>query len=127
MKIPYPAYIIHAPMKNICLFLMLAGLLAAGCLKSNNALQTSGVSVISATYGSGTTYADVTDRVDELLGQPHAGFYVHPKALGSDPTPGWNKTLIVVYEFKRHRYVYSAGEGEKLNIPILLAEAQSNP
>ena len=75
--------------------------------------------IISATYGSGTHYADVTTRVNYWLRQPDAEFYARPEWLKADPTPGWNKALVIVYECKGQRHIFTTGEGGKVNMAEL--------
>jgi hypothetical protein len=55
------------------------------------------VKVISAVYGSGKYQVDVTERVRKYVEQDKKPFWVNPADLGADPTPGWGKTLTVVY------------------------------
>jgi hypothetical protein len=83
--------------------------------------------VISAVYGSGTHFADVTYRVDDLLHQPFVEFFARPEWLQADPTPGWNKALVIVYEFKGHRHVFTTGEGGKVNVDLLIEQAKKKP
>jgi hypothetical protein len=111
-------------MKLFCLLVITVSLLLVGCAKPANELQAAGVVIISATYGSGTNFVDVTGRVNELLGHPHANFFVHPQSLGDDPTPGWNKTLVIVYEFKRQRHILTTGEGDRVSVADLLHAAE---
>lgn len=79
--------------------------------------------MISAVYGSGTRFADVTYRVNELLSQPGVEFFARPEWLRADPTPGWNKALVIVYEAEGRRRVFSTGEGGAISLDRLL----SNP
>jgi hypothetical protein len=107
-------------------------LLFAGCATSTAAHRhppheadirpspASQVLIISATYGSGKKFADVTERVNDLLRQPNAHFWAKPKWLGADPTPGWNKALVIVYEVKGRRRTFTAGEGGTVSIARLL-------
>jgi hypothetical protein len=74
-------------------------------------LPTDHLWVISAVFGSGKKFADVTDRVDTLLHEPSAVFYARAPWLGVDPNPGWNKTLIIVYEFKGRRHIFTSSGG----------------
>lgn len=76
--------------------------------------------VIAAVYGSGTQYADVTYRVNELLHQPGVEFFARPEWLRADPTPGWNKALVIVYELNGVRRIFSTGEGGKVSAPQLM-------
>lgn len=82
--------------------------------------------VISAVYGSGTSYADVTYRVNDLIHQPAVEFFARPEWLQADPTPGWNKALIIVYEFKGQRRVFSCGEGGRVSAEILIQAVHVN-
>jgi hypothetical protein len=79
--------------------------------------------IISATYGSGTNYSDVTDRVNDLLRQPGVEFFARPEWLSADPTPGWNKALVIVYEAKGHRHTFTTGEGGRVTVSDLLKSA----
>jgi hypothetical protein len=97
-------------------FALVASLLA-GCSKSNS------VKIISAVYGSGGNFADVSDRVGEMVRQP-AGFQAQPSWLNTDPTPGWNKTLVIVYEVNGHRHIFTAHEGAWVNAKLLLEAAR---
>jgi len=76
--------------------------------------------IISAAYGSGTKFSDVTDRVDDLLRQPGAVFFARPEWLLADPTPGWNKALVIVYEAKGQRHTFATGEGGRVSVAVLL-------
>jgi hypothetical protein len=67
--------------------------------------------IISATYGSGTSFVDVTYRVNDLLRQPDVEFFARPEWLKADPTPGWNKALVISYEFDGKRHLFVTGEG----------------
>ena len=122
-------------MKTFRLLIIGAGLLASGCATAHNtwhqprpafiaASPAADVLIISATYGSGTNYADVTDRVNDLLRQPDVEFFARPEWLGADPTPGWNKALVIVYEFKRQRHTFATGEGGKVSLPVLIKQAK---
>ncbi len=77
------------------------------------------ISIISATYGSGTQFADVTARVIYWLRSPDAEFFARPEWLKADPTPGWNKALVIVYTCQGRRHIYTTGEGGKVNLDKL--------
>lgn len=81
-------------------------------------LEKSGLQITSATYGSGTNFADVTDETTKLLNQ-QTKFFARPEWLRVDPTPGWNKALVIVFTFEGHRYIFSCGEGGEVRIPLL--------
>jgi hypothetical protein len=76
--------------------------------------------VISAVYGSGTNFADVTYRVNELLHQPSVEFFARPEWLHADPTPNWNKALVIVFETNGERRIFTTGEGGKVSVEQLL-------
>ena len=85
-------------------------------------------SLISAVYGSGTQFADVTHRVDDLLHHPENEFFARPEWLQADPTPGWNKALVMVYEFKGERHIFTTGEGGGVSLEQLkLAKEEGAP
>jgi hypothetical protein len=88
-----------------------------------------GFLLISAVYGSGPHFADVTHRVDDLLHHQGGGsFFARPEWLRADPTPGWNKALVIVYEFKGARHIFSAGEGGGVSLEQLkLAKEEVAP
>ncbi|MES2595357.1 MAG: hypothetical protein V4662_08480 [Verrucomicrobiota bacterium] len=68
------------------------------------------IKLVSAVYGSGTNFTEVTARVQALLDEPGAIFYANPPWLGADPTPGWNKALVIVHEVDGQRRTFSTGE-----------------
>ncbi len=113
------------------LFILVAVLGGAGCATTcrtpaqhvppvTASVPAAGLWIISATYGSGTNYSDVTDRVNDLIHQPNVEFFARPEWLHADPTPGWNKALVVVYEFKGRRHVFTAGEGVRVSVEALI-------
>jgi hypothetical protein len=78
------------------------------------------VKLISAVYGSGTAFADVTDRVKSYLDEPGARFYANPRWLGADPTPGWNKALVIIHETAGKRRTFTAGENGEVSAALLV-------
>lgn len=78
------------------------------------------VKLISAVYGSGTTFTDVTDRVKAFLDEPGAIFYANPPWLGADPTPGWNKALIIVHEIDGKRRTFTVGENGEVSAALVV-------
>ncbi|MES2438783.1 MAG: hypothetical protein V4584_06945 [Verrucomicrobiota bacterium] len=94
-------------------------------------LNKSGIQILSATYGSGVNFSDVTDETIKLLNQ-QSRFYASPEWLRADPTPGWNKAFVIVFKHQEKRYLFSCGEGGKVDVPLLKlkvaeAEAAANP
>jgi hypothetical protein len=84
-----------------------------------------GLSVVSAVYGSGDRFSDVTGRVKDLLGEPGAAFVAKPSWLGADPTPGWNKALVIVYEHAGKRQIFSTGEGGAVSAALMVTQIQT--
>jgi hypothetical protein len=78
------------------------------------------VKLISAVYGSGTAFTDVTDRVKALLDEPGAIFYANPNWLGADPTPCWNKALIIVHESDDKRRTFTVGENGEVSAALIV-------
>jgi len=54
------------------------------------------VQVLVATYGTGGKNADVTEKVARFV-EDKKRFSANPVDLGTDPNPGWNKSLHLVY------------------------------
>jgi hypothetical protein len=44
--------------------------------------------------------------------------------LGADPTPGWNKTLVIVYKVKRQPQIFATGENKTVSVAALLEKAK---
>jgi hypothetical protein len=118
-------------MKTQHILILVASLIAAGCASPTKTVAihyphvpaptpAADLLIISATYGSGTNYSDVTYRVNDLLRQPGVEFFAKPEWLSADPTPGWNKALVIIYEVKGHRHTFTTGEGGKVSASLLL-------
>jgi hypothetical protein len=54
-----------------------------------------GFELVKASFGGGKNYADVTERVRELLSSRDESFRVNPSNLKKDPSPGWKKKLRI--------------------------------
>ncbi len=92
---------------------------------SGSGPQVGELTIISATYGSGGNVADVTDRVQRRLHMDNGEFYVSPQWLKADPSPGWNKELIINYDYAGQRVMFHAGENSRVTYWILLDQARS--
>ena len=104
---------------SCCTAVILCALIASllsGCSGKN-------VKVISAVYGSGTNFADVSIRVSDMV-HKSSGFEARPSWLKVDPTPGWNKTLVIVYEIGGRRHIFTTREGGRVSATILLEAAR---
>jgi hypothetical protein len=119
----------HA-MKNLHLPVIVTALLVTGCAGNSDQMTTSrtpaavispigDVLIISATFGSGTHYVDVTSRVNELLRLQDTRFFARPEWLNADPTPGWNKALVIVYRCKGQRNIFTTGEDGQVSMDVL--------
>lgn len=78
------------------------------------------VNLVSAVYGSGTAFTDVTDRVKALLDEPGALFHANPNWLGADPTPGWNKALVIVHLVDGKRRTFTVGENGEVSAELIV-------
>jgi len=78
-----------------------------------------GLHVVSAVWGSGTQFTDVTDRVKDALDQPDADFPVTPGWLKSDPSVGWKKALIVILELRGKRFIFTSPENAEFGVRTL--------
>lgn len=67
---------------------------------------------------------DVSYRVNELIHQGDVDFFARPEWLRADPTPGWNKALIIVFDYKGHRNTFVGGEGGRVSAEVLIRHAK---
>lgn len=114
--------------------------LVAGCSTTSHQVQSSAtpaatavsrlgrseVRIISAVYGSGRTFVDVTQRVDDLLNRLPKGFRARPGQMQIDPTPDTTKILVIVYEYKGLQHTLTKGQRGKVTIQIL-QDAANHP
>jgi hypothetical protein len=54
------------------------------------------VTILSARWGGGKKWLDVTARVRDLMASDKK-FWTNPSTVGGDPTPGWRKHLEITY------------------------------
>jgi hypothetical protein len=99
----------------------LAALLFTGCSKSGS--QGSQVQVVSAVYGEYTNFADVSYRVRDLI-RLDTGFQVQPSFLQADPFVGYHKVLVIVYDVKGQRHIFTAYENDTVSTTTLLEGAK---
>jgi hypothetical protein len=105
-------------------------LLLTGCASapppdlSGSGSRVGELNIISATYGSGSHVTDVAAGVEKRL-HMDCEFYVSPQWLGADPIPGWNKELILNYNYRGQRVLYHAGENAHITYKILLNHAKN--
>ena len=70
-----------------------------------------------AKWGSGSRMQNVTERLRGMVRNNRISVKVTPQTMGSDPTPGVGKTLIVNYTWQDSPRQTSRIEGEMLNLP----------
>ena len=110
------------------------GFLLAGCASTANmklfppataiTSPAADLLILSATYGSGVNFADVSLRVNDLIHQSGVEFSARPQSLLADPTPGWNKALVIIYEYQGRRHLFASGEGGAVSVEILIKNAK---
>jgi hypothetical protein len=102
----------------------LAALLFTGCSKSGSqGNQGSQVQIVSAVYGEYTNFADVSYRVRDLI-RLDTGFQVQPSFLQADPFVGYHKVLVIVYDVKGQRHIFTAYENDTVSTKTLLEAAR---
>jgi hypothetical protein len=117
-------------MRTLCVFTIGVGIaLIPGCSTQSQSQkqptttpipsQSNDLVVVSAVYGTETYYADVTNQVDDLLHHQDGGFLAKPEWLRADPAPSWDKTLVIVYESKGRRNVFTTSEGGRMSLEQL--------
>lgn len=126
----------HASMKTVYLFAIAVSMaVVASCAASHqtesrppaaSSSSSADLQVISAVYGGGINWADVTVRVNALLNRPDFEFFARPEWLHADPTPGWNKALVIVYECEGRRHIFTTGEGGRVSVEQLVELAEKD-
>ena len=67
--------------------------------------------MVFATYGLHENFWDETDRVKQLFQDKIDGFFPLENVMGGDPEFGFNKTLIIIFEYKGKLYYYTHPNG----------------
>ncbi len=77
------------------------------------------INVLSATYWSKNVSVDVTEIVRALRTEDghRLSFPVDNGTLGGDPEYGTEKTLTLIYRFRRSGYTLTFKENEQVNLP----------
>jgi hypothetical protein len=104
--------------RTLSIVAALAALLFTGCSKSGSQVQ-----VVSAVYGEYTNFADVSYRVRDLI-HLDTGFQVQPSFLQADPFVGYHKVLVIVYDVKGQRHIFTAYENDTVSTKTLLEAAR---
>jgi hypothetical protein len=55
--------------------------------------------------------------------QLHTGFLVQPDYLQADPFPYYHKALVIVYDVKGRRHLFTAFENDPVSATIILQSA----
>ena len=84
------------------------------------------VAILAASYSFGSDYADVTERVRELV-QSTETFQANPGWLQADPHPYWNKALVIFCEVGGKKALFSVGEGESVSRELIFKNARFVP
>jgi clan AA aspartic protease (TIGR02281 family) len=69
--------------------------------------------IVSARFGGGKKWADVTDRIKELLATGQE-IKANTKTLGADPTPGYKKHLEITYMQGGEQKTMRVAEGSEV-------------
>jgi len=77
------------------------------------------VEMVSAVYGAGGQFADVSAELRRLLSEPGAAFPAKPYWLGADPAPGACKSLVMVTQSRGVRRVTAVAEGDQVCAELL--------
>jgi hypothetical protein len=80
---------------------------------NNNA----GLNIVSAKWGAGRQWQDVTSRVQSYVRNNRISVKVTPQNMGGDPAQGVSKTLTVVYQYQGRQNNTSLPEGAMLTLP----------
>ncbi|HEY2585546.1 MAG TPA: hypothetical protein VGI81_07275 [Tepidisphaeraceae bacterium] len=81
--------------------------------------------IVSASFGTGTNWADVTEQVKRLAESSDA-VRANPDTLGADPSPGWRKQLEIVYIQDGRRRTVMINEDSEIRVQGLIpAESES--
>lgn len=75
--------------------------------------------IISARWGMGNHWADVTARVKELASAPNA-VPANPDTLGIDPATGWRKKLQIIYVKDGQSHTVWIAEDEDIKVEDLI-------
>jgi hypothetical protein len=67
-------------------------------------------------WGSGTSFVDVTERVNGVLGEPEIDYEVRPDWLKCDPSVGWKKALVTVFDWNGARCTLVTAEGQRFGV-----------
>jgi hypothetical protein len=87
--------------------------------KRDAAVTVNGLKIISAVWGSGGHFVDVTEQVVAILKSPHNVYKANRDWLKVDPTPHWKKCLVTVYELDGVRCILNTYDNSEISVKIL--------
>jgi hypothetical protein len=87
----------------------------------------SDVTVVSATYGAGEHFVDVTARVIELLRTQPDGLVVESKTLEANPPTRLKKHLTIHYRFHGADYTFVCGVGQPVSHQTFVDNSLKKP
>ena len=73
--------------------------------------------IISARYGAGNRWIDVTDALQHLVNNDRLNAKVNDTNMGGNPAEGQDKELLFTWEYQGRRRETRLREGEYINIP----------
>jgi hypothetical protein len=76
-----------------------------------------GLQIMSAYYGAGEQFVNVTDAVRSRMEEGHIYLHVDNYSMGVDPMPGVHKYLRVLYVFDGDRQKVTVDEKTDLRLP----------
>ena len=76
-----------------------------------------GLQIMSAYYGAGDQFVNVTDAVRNRMEEGHIYLHVDNYSMGVDPMPGVHKYLRVLYVFDGDRQKVTVDEKTDLRLP----------
>ena len=75
--------------------------------------------IVSASFGRGDKWADVTERVKQLAESSQC-VRANARTLGIDPDPGWRKRLEIVYIQDGERRTFMIDTDSEIRVPRLI-------
>lgn len=86
-------------------------------IRHNKKLSITPFEILSAQWGSGTTYREVSARLRQLIWDYRIKTFVGVELAGFDPTPGVAKSLKISYTVLGEKRTTEAHEGTILELP----------
>jgi hypothetical protein len=84
---------------------------------NNNGYNGGGLRILQASYGAPGRQADVSGRLQGMVGNQGLRLRVNNDSMGGDPAPNTRKQLYVVYSYRGQQRNVTVDEGQDLQIP----------